>query len=130
MRLLTDGPESGRWPAVGRSVVAKPGNAAPSARHGNRIDPLLPWREMSMAGSDITVEILKDIRDEIRGVRTEVHDLRSDSNKRFSSVETALLDLRTDTNKRSGVVETALLDLAEQHRFVVRYTKAIAERDA
>jgi len=28
-----------------------------------------------MAGSDITVEILKDIRDDIRGVRTEFREL-------------------------------------------------------
>ncbi len=64
-----------------------------------------------MAGADITVEILKDIRDELRGVRSEVHDLRSDMNKRFA------------------MVEAAILDVAEQHRFVVRYTKAIADRD-
>jgi BMFP domain-containing protein YqiC len=61
---------------------------------------------MSMA-ADITVEILKDIREEMRGVRTE-------------------LEKHTD---RFGVVERALLDLAEQQRFVVRYTKAISERD-
>jgi hypothetical protein len=67
---------------------------------------------MSMASSDVTVEILKDIRDEIRGVRTEVRELRS------------------DTNQRLGTVETALLDLAEQQRFVVRYTKVLSERDS
>ena len=65
-----------------------------------------------MASSDVTVEILKDIRDEIRGVRTEVRDLRA------------------DTNQRLGTVETALLDLAEQQRFVVRYTKVLSERDS
>src|SRR5262245_65974931 len=84
---------------------------------------------MSMAGSDITVEILKDIRDEIRGVRTGVQDLRADTNDRFRQVETAIVDLRTDTNERSGHIEKAILDLAEQHRFVVRYTTAMAERD-
>ncbi len=78
-----------------------------------------------MAGTDITVEILKDIRDEIRGVRGEVHDLRTDVNDVRSEVH----DLRSDTNKRFGLVEAAILDLAEQHRFVVRYTKAMAERD-
>ena len=64
-----------------------------------------------MADSDITVEILKDIRDEIRGVRSEVRELR------------------TGTSVRLDVVESTLLDLAEQERFVVRYTKAISERD-
>ncbi len=33
------------------------------------------------------------------------------------------------TNQRLNLVEAAILDLSEQHRFVVRYTKAIADRD-
>jgi len=72
-----------------------------------------------MAGSDITVEILKDIRDDIRGVRTEFRE--------------EIAGVRTELQKhteRFGVVEKALLDLAEQQRFVVRYTKAISERDS
>ena len=64
--------------------------------------------------SDMTVEILKDIRDEIRGVRGE----QIQTNQR--------LELMT---QRIDLVETTLLDLAEQQRFVVRYTKAISERD-
>jgi hypothetical protein len=62
---------------------------------------------MSMA-SDITVEILKDIRDEMRGMRAE----------------------QVQTNQRLDVVETTLLDVAEQQRFVVRYMRTISERDA
>jgi len=58
---------------------------------------------MSMA-SDMTVEILKDIRDEIRGVRGE----QIQTNQR--------LDLMT---QRIDLVETTLLDLAEQQRFVI-----------
>jgi hypothetical protein len=69
---------------------------------------------MSMA-SDITVEILKDIRDELRGVRAE----QVQTNKQL-----------VQTNQRLDVVETTLLDLAEQQRFVVRYMRAISERDA
>jgi hypothetical protein len=72
-----------------------------------------------MAGSDITVEILKDIRDDIRGVRSEFRE--------------EIAGVRTELQKhteRFGVVEKALLDLAEQQRFVVRYTKAISERDS
>ncbi|HEY5448070.1 MAG TPA: hypothetical protein VIQ54_04935 [Polyangia bacterium] len=72
-----------------------------------------------MAGSDITVEILKDIRDDIRGVRTEFRE--------------EIAGVRTELQKhteRFGMVEKALLDLAEQQRFVVRYTKAISERDS
>ena len=68
--------------------------------------------------ADITVEILKDIRDEIRGVRTELRE----------EIGGVRIELEKHT-ERFGVVEKALLDLAEQQRFVVRYTKAISERD-
>jgi hypothetical protein len=80
---------------------------------------------MSMAGGDITIEILKDIRDEIRGVRSGVHEVGAEVHELRSEVH----ELRSDTNKRFALVEAAILDLAEQHRFVVRYTKAIADRD-
>ena len=56
-----------------------------------------------MAGGDITVEILKDIRDELRGVRSEVHDLRGDVHDLRGEVH----DLRSDTNKRFALVEAA-----------------------
>jgi len=83
-----------------------------------------------MAGSDITVEILKDIRDDIRGARTElreeIHGVRTELREEISGVRTEL-QIHTE---RFGVVEAALRDLAEQQRFVVRYTKAIAERDS
>jgi chromosome segregation ATPase len=68
---------------------------------------------MSMA-SDITVEILKDIRDEMRGTREEIRGVRAE---------------QIQTNHRLDVVETTLLDLADQQRFVVRYLRAISERD-
>jgi len=71
-----------------------------------------------MADSDITVEILKDIRDEIRGTNARVDT----TNGRLDTMEHAL-------SQRLGAVEMTLLDLAEQQRFVVRYTKAISERD-
>ena len=71
-----------------------------------------------MAESDIAVEILKDIRDEIRGTNARVDT----TNSRLDTMEQAL-------SHRLGAVEITLLDLAEQQRFVVRYTKAISERD-
>jgi len=80
---------------------------------------------MAMAGGDLTIEILKDIRDGVRGVRTEVHDLREDTILRLDATNQRL----DATNQRLNLVEAAILDLSEQHRFVVRYTKAIADRD-
>jgi small-conductance mechanosensitive channel len=80
---------------------------------------------MSMAGSDITIEILKDIRDATRNTNTRLDSLETAVTRRLDGV-TERLDTVT---QRLDLVETTLLDLAEQHRFVVRYTKAIAERD-
>src|SRR5438093_2473640 len=82
-----------------------------------------------MASDDITISVLREIRDEMRGMRGE----QVETNRRLGVVEDrlALMDDRLDLgNKRMGAVETALLDLAQQQRFVVRYTKTIAERDS
>jgi len=47
-----------------------------------------------MAGGDIAVEILKEIRDEI-------HLLRTETAERFGMVETALLDLAATAERES-----------------------------
>jgi hypothetical protein len=69
---------------------------------------------MTMA-SDITVEILKDIREEMRGSREEMRGMHAE---------------QVRTNQRLDVVETTLLDLADQQRFVVRYLRVISERES
>jgi small-conductance mechanosensitive channel len=74
---------------------------------------------MSMASTNVTVEILKGIRDEIRGLRVDTNERLDATNERLDA-----------TNQRLHTVESTLLDLAEQQRFVVRYTKAISERDS
>jgi BMFP domain-containing protein YqiC len=74
---------------------------------------------MSMAGGDITVEILKDIREAVRGTNT-----------RLDGMERALSHRLDGVTQRLDLVETTLLDLAEQHRFVARYTRATAERES
>jgi septal ring factor EnvC (AmiA/AmiB activator) len=83
---------------------------------------------MSMAGDDLTIEILKNIRDDVRGVHAE----QTKTNQRLDVISERL-DLtiaRLDvTNERLDTVESTLLDLAEQQRSVVRYTRALAERD-
>jgi hypothetical protein len=82
-----------------------------------------------MAFGDNVVEILREIRDEIRSVRTEVQGLRIDGNVSCEGVRSDIRALRNEAAERFGMVETALLDLVEHHGFVVRYTRAIAERD-
>jgi uncharacterized protein (DUF3084 family) len=87
-----------------------------------------------MAGSDITVEILKDIRDEIRGARTElgaeIRGVRTDLREEIRGLRDDTNQRLDATNQRLDVVETTLLDLAEQNRFIVRYTRALSEHHA
>ena len=75
-----------------------------------------------MGESDVTVEILQEIRDELRV-------LRADTNAQVGSVREGIHLLRADTNERFGVVESALLDLTEQRHKLVRYAERMAEPD-
>ena len=61
-----------------------------------------------MTGEDIS-EILKDIRDDLGGVRAVVHDVRAE-----------VQDLRSDMNSRFALVEASIRDLAEQFRLFGR----------
>jgi hypothetical protein len=81
---------------------------------------------MSMAGGDITVEILRDIREAIRGTNTRLETMESSLSHRLDGVT----DRLDGVTQRLDLVETTLLDLAEQHRFLVRYTRATAERES
>jgi len=66
-----------------------------------------------MAGGDEMVEILREIRDELRFVRGEVHALRTDTERVWEEIH----DLRIETMERFGMIEGTLLDLAEPLRF-------------
>lgn len=84
---------------------------------------------MSDDTADLTIHVLRQIRDEIVTTRTEL-------GARIDAVRTELgariddLGGRIDeTNERVGRVEHTLLDLAEQQRFVVRHVRTLAERD-
>ncbi|MBI2898452.1 MAG: hypothetical protein HYY06_33180 [Deltaproteobacteria bacterium] len=75
-----------------------------------------------MSPTDLTVEILREIRDEIRTTNQRL-DM---TNQRLDMTNQRL----DQSNQRLDNVEHALLDLAEQQRFVVRYMKALSERDS
>ncbi len=83
-----------------------------------------------MAVGDSTVELLREIRDEIRNVRSEVQELRGDNNGKLDGVRGEIRACRNETAERFGMMEMAVLDLVEHQSFVVRYTRAMAERDA
>ena len=67
---------------------------------------------------ELTVKILEEIRDEIRGTNQRVDALSERVDSGFTN-----LDLRM-----SNITE-AVLDLASQQRFMVRHFRAVAERD-
>ena len=79
-----------------------------------------------MASADITIEILKDIRREVRETKKDVESI----SKRVDSIDerVKLMDQRLDiTNERMGVVESTLLTLARRQRTTIKYVKAVAD---
>src|SRR6266496_3524486 len=144
------------YTARGRSADTRPtfGRvAAPPPRdHGRNFGTPLAnvacyREEAAMAGDDITIEILKEIRAELRGVnqRFDGMDKRFDGmDKRFDGMDKRFdgMDQRFDTleeridltsqrlditNERLGVVESTLLTLARRQRTTIKYLKATAE---
>lgn len=75
---------------------------------------------------NLTVEILKQIRDEIATTRTELGGRIDDGLAAVRSELGARIDT---TNERLGVVETTLQELATQQRFVVRHLVTLTDRD-
>jgi chromosome segregation ATPase len=83
--------------------------------------------------SDVTVEILREIRDEIRGtrheLRSELEELRVDLGSARLELKAELGATRQELSERLASVEGATLDVAQQQRFVVRYLKGLTARD-
>ena len=77
-----------------------------------------------MADPDLTVAILREIRDEVRGTNTRLDG----TNARLDKLETSLNGRIDETNQRLGVVEGTLKDLAGQQLILTRYVKNIADR--
>jgi hypothetical protein len=70
--------------------------------------------------TDLTVRILEDIRDDIRGLREEQHRFREEQQ-----------EFRRETSTRFEVIETTLRDLAQQLVVLARGVKiAIDHRGA
>lgn len=71
-----------------------------------------------MDGADLTLEVLREIRDEIRTTRVELKAEIGATNSRLDVVDHSL-------NLRLDVVDHTLKDLAEQLRFIPKYLKAL-----
>lgn len=85
--------------------------------------------------ADITVEILKQIRDGVTGTNQRLESVEQrlgSMDRRLETVEHRLgaMDRRLESvDDRMGTIEGALLDLAQQHRFLVRGFRALSDRD-
>jgi hypothetical protein len=77
-----------------------------------------------MSDSDLTVTILREIRDEIRTTRTELSAQIGQTNERLDSTNERL-DV---TNERLAVVEDTLKDMAGQQLLLTRYVTNVADR--
>ena len=58
-----------------------------------------------MEPTDLTVEILKGIRDEVRSANDRLDGLRADTNQRLDRLSDEVHTLRTDSNERFGRLE-------------------------
>ncbi len=71
---------------------------------------------------DLTLQVLREIRDEIRTTRESL-------GARIDDVRDSLGSRIDATNERLDGVERGLLELAEQQRFVVRWLEGSSGRD-
>lgn len=82
--------------------------------------------------ADLTIEILKQIRDEIRVTRADLSARIDETNARLDQTNSRLdqTNSRLDqTNSRLDRVEETLLELAQQQRFVVKHLRASRKRE-
>ncbi len=78
---------------------------------------------------DMTIQILREIRDQIVLTRTDLGGRIDETNARVETLRTDLGGRIDQTNVRLDDVEQTLLELAEQQRFVVRHLDALTTRD-
>lgn len=82
---------------------------------------------------NLTVHVLREIRDEIIAtrteLRTELRDVRTELQSVRTELRTEIHDMSDRVDARFVMVETTLRDLAEQQRFVVRHLGALTTRD-
>ncbi len=81
---------------------------------------------------DLTVEILKQIRDELITTRTDLGARLDTLGARVDTTNSRLDETNSrldETNSRLTAVEGTLLDLAQQQRFVVRHLSTLTQRD-
>ena len=85
-----------------------------------------------MTSDELTRAILLDIRDEIRSTKQELTATREQLSERITVLREQLSDritvLREGLSERITALDSTMHELAQQQRFVVKYTRAVAER--
>ena len=87
---------------------------------------------MTEETKDLTLQVLRQIRDEIVATRVDLRAEIAKTNERLDVANARLDDVneRLDsTNERLGHVEHALRDLAGQQTFVSKFVRTLASRD-
>ncbi len=82
-----------------------------------------------MEPSELTIEILKQIRDEMSATRTELRDEIRATREELHATRTELSGRIDTLTTRVESVETTLVELATQQRFVVRHLTTLSRRD-
>jgi chromosome segregation ATPase len=75
--------------------------------------------------SDLTLAVLREIRDELKSTRADLSSRIDQTNERLDQTNERL----DQTNERLSGLEGAMQDLAVQQRFVVKWLKAGTRRD-
>lgn len=83
-----------------------------------------------MTGDEMVIEILRGIRADLADLRSEVRATNVRLDETRVQVGGEIAGLRTEVGSHIATLGTAMQELAVQQRFVVRYTKAIAERES
>jgi hypothetical protein len=78
--------------------------------------------------SDLTVRVLQEIREEIRGLRQDQQGLGTRMDDRFARMDERFDAISRENAARFEVIETTLRDLAQQLVLLARGVKAAIER--
>src|SRR5262245_42964591 len=81
-----------------------------------------------MTSDDLTVSILREIRDEIRTTRVELKAEISATNSTLDATRGELSRRIDGTNERLDAVDATLKDLAGQQVLLTRYVKSASGR--
>jgi len=89
--------------------------------------------DMQDTPPDLTVQILRQIRDEIVTTRTElsgrIDHVRTQLSDRIDHLSTRVDHLETELSSRIDHLDTTMNELAHQQRFVVHDLRGLGERD-